>query len=308
VERKVRDPKRVIHLSDIDLLQEMGSKFLEDARARRREQRLQYFRKMESVASQQPDAVQELNGGASFGGDLDDLTILRHHALRALCGFLMDRHTACRSPHPFCAIVGHQKNEERPQQLIAAAIPQRSPVSSDHSDIIGIYLCRAMDSEQTGEEQDIMKSITEMVPADPAPHRKLVVSAPQDDTYTVAYGPILNPVEGDYFTGSVDPTYTRVFKCNPEPRHCRWQYWESALSKGDRSISILHCLQVFGEWWVVEIDPGYELAQRVAALALADNPEHNSGIHERPGIYARVDDGSEFSKVIKENLPPLPPF
>ena len=53
VERKVRDPNRVIYLSDIDLLEEMGSNLLEDARARRREQRLQYFQRMESIASQQ---------------------------------------------------------------------------------------------------------------------------------------------------------------------------------------------------------------------------------------------------------------
>ena len=53
VERKVRDPNRVIYLSDIDLLEEMGSNLLEDAKTRRREQRLQYFQKMESIASQQ---------------------------------------------------------------------------------------------------------------------------------------------------------------------------------------------------------------------------------------------------------------
>ena len=49
VERKVRDPNRVIFLSDIDILEKMGSNLLEDARARRREQRLQYSQKMESI-------------------------------------------------------------------------------------------------------------------------------------------------------------------------------------------------------------------------------------------------------------------
>ena len=41
------------------------------------------------------EAAQELKDTASFGGDLEDFTVLRHHAVRALCGFLMDRHSAC---------------------------------------------------------------------------------------------------------------------------------------------------------------------------------------------------------------------
>ena len=57
-------------------------------------------------------AVHELKDAASFGGDLEDFTVLRHHAVRALCGALMDRHTACRSPHPFCGQPGHQQWDE----------------------------------------------------------------------------------------------------------------------------------------------------------------------------------------------------
>ena len=254
----------------------------------------------------QSEVAQKLRDAPSFDGDLDDLTVLRRHAVRALCSFLMDRHSTCRSPHPFCGIRGHQNVGEDQHQLIAAAIPQRGPTSSDRADLIGIYLCRAEGGEGTEGEKDILKFITSMIPADPAPHRKLVVSAPQDGTYPVAYGPVLNPVEGDYFTGSIDPASARQLNCNSEPQHCRWQYWESDLSKGDSPVSILHCLQVFGEWWIVEMDSGYELAQKVAALEFADNPEHNFGIHERDGaIYAFRDDGSEFSKVIRENLPPL---
>ena len=51
----------------------------------------------------------EPKAGAPFGGELEasDFALLRHHALRVLCGALMDRHTDCRSPHPFCGQVGH---------------------------------------------------------------------------------------------------------------------------------------------------------------------------------------------------------
>ena len=250
----------------------------------------------------QPEAVRKLKDVASFGGNLEDITVLRHHALRALCGVLMDRHSACRSPHPFCGTRGHQKIGEPQPQLIAEAVPQRSPRSSGPADIIGIYLCR---SEGNEEEKDIMEFITHMIPADPVPNLKLVVSAPQDGTYPVYYGPIRNPVKGDYSTGSIDSVNARPLNCNTEPRHCRWQYWESALTKGDWLVVRFHCLQVFGEWWIVEMDRGGELAQQVAALEFTDNPEHNFGIHARPGIYYRVDDGSEYSKVVKENLPPM---
>ena len=53
-------------------------------------------------------------GVAPFGGDLEDFTVLRYHAIRALCGVLMDRHTACRSPHPFCG-PSHQRDGDAPK-------------------------------------------------------------------------------------------------------------------------------------------------------------------------------------------------
>ena len=55
-------------------------------------------------------AVQEPKASASFGGNLEDFALLRHHAVRALCGVLMDRHTACRSRHPFCRHPGHRQD------------------------------------------------------------------------------------------------------------------------------------------------------------------------------------------------------
>ena len=70
------------------------------------------------------------------------------------------------------------------------------------------------------------------------------------------------------------------------------------------------CVLVGDEWSIafVDIDREKGFAQPVAKLHLADNPNHNYGIHRADGrenIYAAKNDGSEFSKVIKENLSPL---
>ena len=64
-------------------------------------------------------------------------------------------------------------------------------------------------------------------------------------------------------------------------------------------------MQAFGEWWVVDVDRTHGLAQQVAALDFADNPEHNFGIHSRKeaALYATGDPDSEYTKVIQENLP-----
>ncbi len=253
-------------------------------------------------------AAQEPNDAASFGGNLEDSTVLRHHAVRALCGALMDRHSACRSPHPFCGRPGHQQTGDDYIELIAGVIPQTS-MHTDKLDRIGIYMCPASAAAHmsTEEKWDPLDYIIRMVPTELAPNRKLVVFPPEGGTYLGMYGPILNPVEGDYSTGSLDSANSRPINCNPEPRHCRWQYWESGLTKGDWLVPRFHCLQVFGEWWVVEVAGAHGMAQQVAALDFADNPEHNFGIHEKKEgtIYLnRTDPESEYSKVLRENLLP----
>ena len=189
--------------------------------------------------------------------------------------------------------------------LIAEAVPQRSDTSTSNLDLIGIYLCPATAVVGSGEHGDVMDLTMRMTPSQPTPNRKIVVAPPQGGTYPVLYGPILNPVEGDYSTGSIDSDNARSFNCNPEPRHCRWKYWESGLTKGDWLVPRFHCLQAFGEWWVVDVDRTHGLAQQVAALDFADNPEHNFGIHSRKeaALYATGDPDSEYTKVIQENLP-----
>ena len=120
------------------------------------------------------------------------------------CGLLMDRHTACRSPHPFCRQPGHRQAGDTSMMLIAEAVPQRSDTSTSNLDLIGIYLCPATAVVGSGEHGDVMDLIMRMTPSQPTPNRKIVVAPPQGGTYPVLYGPILNPVEGDYSTGSID--------------------------------------------------------------------------------------------------------
>ena len=259
-----------------------------------------------------PNAV-EKTIDASFGGDLEDFAVLRHHAIRALCGALMDRHAACRSPHPFCGV----EDRDAVHEFIATVIPQMRP-NSNVPDLIAIYMCgaSALANMNTEEKWDPMEYISQMVPTEPAPSRKLVVFPPEGRTYVAMFGPILNPVEGNYYTGGIDPAKARPLNCNPEPRHCRWKYWESSLDRGDWQFLRFHCLHVHGEWWIVDIvdehvveedgPGGKRLYQQVAALDFADNPEHNFGIHEAKGptIYTTRDPDSEHAKVLRENLPP----
>ena len=216
------------------------------------------------------------SSSSSFG-DLNDLTVLRRHAVRALCGALLDRHTACKSPHPFCGSAHHRRNGDTPRELIAEAIPQGTDPTGD-ANLIGIYLCPASAVMNDEGEHDVMEYISRMAPTQPAPTFKLVVNPPEDGRYLAHYGPILNPVPGDFSTGRLDYDNSRPINCNPEPRHCRWRYWESNLAYGELPVPRYHCLQVFGQWWVVEVDrsrKGLVQAQQVAGLDFADNPEHN---------------------------------
>ena len=62
---------------------------------------------------------------------------------------------------------------------------------------------------------------------------------------------------------------------------------------------------VHGQWWIVDADREQGLVQHIASLSVADDPEHNFGIHSREATIYATDprDNSEYSKVIRENLP-----
>ena len=238
-----------------------------------------------------------------FPANIADLSECKRHGLRALCGAIMNRHTACRSPHPFCGEQVHRVNGDTPTQFIAHVMPQEDAASGDP--LVAVYLCRAKGPEvATDGQTDPAQYAIALSYIDDTPNRKFAVNLAKDGTYIVQYGPIANPVKGDYSTGSLDPDQARtLYYCDPEPAHAWYQYWESEVSEGQTSVPEFHCLQVFGEWWIVDVDRQRRLAQQVAALTVTDNPDHNWGIHKagfHPGIYVTPLD-SEWGKVLSEN-------
>ena len=341
--------------------------------------------KRNSAAKQQP--LRQDRVAVPFSSDIADLPVLKYHAVRALCGVFMDRHSSCQSPHPFCGDISANV-----VQLIANAVQQVSP----DGPVIAIYLSKAVNRPIPSMDEliDPWEAVVSLDYADKTPYRKLVVCPVSNSNYYMAtHGPILNPVEGDYATGRIDPNATRTIYSNPEPRHTRWQYWECELFNEDGpviAIYIIHgeavvsldyadktpyrklvvcpvsnsnyymathgpilnpvegdyatgridpnatrtiysnpeprhtrwqywecelfnediipefrCLMVHGEWWIVDADREQGLVQQVAALSVADDPEHNFGIHAREGAVYMTDprDNSEYAKVIRENCP-----
>ena len=219
---------------------------------------------------------------SDFGpfGDLKDSKVLHHHVVRALCGVLMNRHSDCSYLHPFCGPGAHHKVDDNQVPFIVNAVPQVDPYSTT---VIGIYLTRAVAVESTEDEKDIIQYISRMMPAEVMPSGKIVVYPMKNGIYPVAYGAVINTVIGGYATGSIDPATARYFISDPEPSHCQWQYEDSVITPevplGTYPILQFHCLQVFGECWVVEINSTRQMTQLVAVVDFADSPEHASEYH-----------------------------
>ena len=235
-----------------------------------------------------------------YPDDIEDVPVYKHHALRALCGAFMDRHAACQSPHPFCGSKG-----EFAVQMIVHAIIQRTP---DGIPVLALYFSRAEAPQQlsSGDEPiDPIEYATALKYYELTPTRKAVVWLMSDGTYVARYGPILNPVEMDFSTGSIDDDAARTLYCNPEPAHVGWQYWESGLSAKQTVIPEFHFLWA-GQVWIVDVDRLQQVSQHVATLKIADNPGHNWGIHDPRNRGSRWEysrDGSDRSKVLEENSP-----
>ena len=257
----------------------------------------------------------------SFDKDFLDPGVFRHHALRILCGAFMDRHSDCRSPHPFCG-PGHRGSGDVVNLMIAHAMPETSGETRD--EVIGIYLCRASATSLEGiKVDDYLNLSTRLEHADSAPVRKLLSVPPADGKFSVLCGPLLDPVKGEFMKGNIDPDNVRTYICDPEPPHCRWQYWDTELTADlaweGRLAPTYHCIQARGEWWVFEIDYEHGEARIAAVTELADNPEHNYGIHNgRLGLgdMIEVDPRTELGLTLWENKhayqgkviydPPLP--
>ena len=215
-----------------------------------------------------------IQGMRSFG-NLEDFEVLRRHALLALCGALMDRHTDCEKAHPFCG-PGHHHDSGDPTQFIAQAA--RNSDTSGNG-LIGIYVSPAKGMNDRSGEQDVMEYVASFAPQSP-PTNKLVVSPPVPEGWYPAYYGVVTNYGGDpsYPTGRLDPKRAVIsVNCESKPKHCHWEYRDSELETSGRLVPTFHCLQAYGEWWVLEIDKTRGRAQRVAALEFADNPAHGKG-------------------------------
>ena len=206
-------------------------------------------------------------------GNLEDSAVLRGHALNALCGALMDRRSDCEKEHPFCG-PGHLENGDSPKQFIAQAVPNQDATTG--GGLIGVYVSPVKGQNDGSGQQDILEYIFSFTPETP-PTRKLVVSLPTAENWYPAYYGTVTSHGNDpsYPTGQLDPKRA-VFSvnCSHRPEHCRWEYFDNELDTHGRSVPTFHCLQVFGEWWIVEVDSVHGRAHKAAALEFADSPKH----------------------------------
>lgn len=197
-----------------------------------------------------------------------DLSYAKSHGLRALCGLLMDRHSAC-TICPFCGT----NDDDDIYQLIVHVEMQTDAATEEP--LLALYFCKAEYPSEYPEANNIEEWAARLTYTEAAPNRKVVVHLLETGAYYAEYGPIANPTEGDYSTGSLDrEEWTLFFYCDSEPAYTRWQYWESQVTPEQRVVPEFRCLQTGGEWWVVDIDQERKMVQQVAAITVADNPDH----------------------------------
>lgn len=198
----------------------------------------------------------------------DDISYIKYHALRALCGLLMDRHSECVSC-PFCG------DSDPLIELIVNAIPNVNETGDDY--VIGLYFCKArFDYTDNDNQLEVVNDWGAGVGyADLSPLRKAVVQPLDDGTYLARYGQIANPTEGDYSSGRLDISKEWFeFTCNPEPEWTQWRYWNSEITEKQTIVPEFLCLRLRGEWWILDRDREQKVVQQVAALTVADNPNH----------------------------------
>ena len=205
------------------------------------------------------------------------LAYAKEHGLRALCGLLMDRHSECRVC-PFCG----RHSEEDIEQVIVQVAMQTDAKSGEP--ILALYFSKGVLPPGIEQIDDVA---TEWAPrlsfAEEMPRRKAVVNLLDNGCYYAQWGPIANPTRGDYSTGMLDWDQSILtFYCDPEPGHTRWHYWESQITPGQQLVPEYRCLQLRGEWWIIDIDRDRNMVQQVATLTVADNPDH-LGRMSRPG-------------------------
>ena len=207
----------------------------------------------------------ELRTGAVVPFESSELPYIKHHALRALCGLLMDRHTACQVC-PFCG------NDDDPMELIVKAESQVAEQSGNP--LIALYFNKVAPLQ--GDGMDVVNDWAPNVTyGEKTAFRKVVVNLLDNGNYYAQYGPIVNAVDGDHSSGLLDRSQWQLnFYCAPEPAFAMWRYWDSVLTAKQSTVPEFLCLRIRGEWWVIDRDIRQGAVQQVAALAVANNPSH----------------------------------
>ncbi len=205
-----------------------------------------------------------------FPNDVSELPNLKAHALRALCGAMMDRHTDCELGHPFCFDL-----EKVPGTITLIAEVACQVIDGDGSFLVAIYLSQAVSRlPESAEPFAPMDYIVCLDFSGPLPDRKMVVHLLANGDYLAQYGPILNPVPKDHSSGRLDWDNSVSLYCDPEPSHSTFTYWPSGLSEGQQVVPQFKCLMLRGEWWIVDYDGDKGGGQQVAGLEVTDNPIH----------------------------------
>ena len=108
----------------------------------------------------------------------------KHHGLRALCGLLMDRHSAC-SICPFC---GDSDSHNRTTTLIVSVEWQMDIYSGNP--LLALYFSRAVNEREFKGDVEPLAYTAGLQFFEEAPHRKAVVPGMyHDGTYPAIYGP-----------------------------------------------------------------------------------------------------------------------
>ena len=217
----------------------------------------------------------------SSGGKIVPFTSLqlsyaKHHGLRALCGLLMDRHSAC-TVCPFCG------SADDIMQLIVHVEMQTEARTGQP--LLALYFCKAADPSDSQVDSIVEEWAPRLTYAEEVPSRKAVVQLLDNGAYRAEYGPIANPTKGNYSTGALDRgEWALYFHCDPEPVHTRWQYWESTITHEQQVVPGFCCLRLRSGWWIIDRDRERRMVQQLAAISVTDNPNQDGDNRDYQGI------------------------
>ena len=109
-----------------------------------------------------------------------DLSYAKSHGLRALCGLLMDRHSAC-STCPFCGI----NDDDGIDQLIVHVEMQTDATTG--APLLALYFCKAVYPSESPEASNIEEWAARLTYTEAVPHRKAVVRLLDNGARAIAF-------------------------------------------------------------------------------------------------------------------------